>query len=30
MGSQLTFYSRDDRISVENQQGTAVSDRLIV
>ena len=22
MGSQLTFYSRDDRISVENQQGT--------
>jgi lipopolysaccharide export system protein LptA len=21
MGSQLTFYSRDDRISVENQQG---------
>ncbi|HSB10819.1 MAG TPA: LPS export ABC transporter periplasmic protein LptC [Blastocatellia bacterium] len=22
MGSQLTFYSRDDRISVENQEGT--------
>ena len=22
MGSQLTFYSRDDRIAVENQQGT--------
>jgi lipopolysaccharide export system protein LptA len=22
MGSQLTFYSRDDRVSVENQQGT--------
>ena len=23
VGSQLTFYSRDDRISVENQQGTS-------
>jgi lipopolysaccharide export system protein LptA len=22
MGSQLTFYSRDDRVFVENQQGT--------